>query len=202
MNVRLFHAFSFFLGGVALKSLKDLGTQNCFRTLCGSLGQIRVELPEGSVEGSTKVPPKLYQGCQRFVVSLVSGGKSVSSCQKVLWKVPPKLYQGCQRFVVSLVSGGRSVSSCQKVLWKVPPKLYQGCQRFVVSLVSGGRSVSSCQKVLWKVPPKLYQGCQRFVVSLVSAGQMRVEPHAVGDILWAYLVFFFFFLGGHFLEKG
>ena len=29
--------------------------QNCFRTLCGSLGQICVEPPRGSLEGSTKV---------------------------------------------------------------------------------------------------------------------------------------------------
>ena len=35
--------------------------QNCFRTLCGSLGQIRLGPPEGSAEGSTKVSPKFFK---------------------------------------------------------------------------------------------------------------------------------------------
>ena len=71
--------------------------QNCFRTLYGSPGQIRLGLLRGSAEGSTKVPPKVaprfHQGCASFVVSLVFWGRSVLGCQKVLWlwKVPPRL---------------------------------------------------------------------------------------------------------------
>ena len=39
--------------------VKVLG-QNCFRTLYGSLGQIRLGLPQGSAEGSTKVLPVFF----------------------------------------------------------------------------------------------------------------------------------------------
>ena len=38
-----------------------------FRSLSGFLGQVHVKLPKGSVEGSTKVPPKFYQDCPSFV---------------------------------------------------------------------------------------------------------------------------------------
>ena len=51
--------------------------QNCFRTLCGSLGQIRVELPKGSAEGSTKVLPRLPKFCS------LSG--SLGCCWGILW---------------------------------------------------------------------------------------------------------------------
>lgn len=44
------------LGSSAMKVLGG----NCFRTLHGSRGQIRLELPKGSMEGSTKVAPRLY----------------------------------------------------------------------------------------------------------------------------------------------
>lgn len=44
------------LGSSAIKVLGG----NCFRTLHGSRGQIRLELPKGSMEGSTKVAPRLY----------------------------------------------------------------------------------------------------------------------------------------------
>ena len=42
--------------------------QNCFRTLHGSLGQIRVGLPKGSAEGPTTVPPRFHQGFAEFVL--------------------------------------------------------------------------------------------------------------------------------------
>ena len=52
------------LGSSAI--VKVLG-QNCFRTLYGSLGQIRLGLLKGSVEGSTKVPPSLALGSSAIV---------------------------------------------------------------------------------------------------------------------------------------
>ena len=51
------------LGSSAI--VKVLG-QNCFRTLYGSLGQVRLGL-KGSVEGSTKVPPALALGSSAIV---------------------------------------------------------------------------------------------------------------------------------------
>ena len=68
--------------------------QNCFWTLYGSLGQIRLGLTKGSAEGSTKVPAKFHQGST---------------------KVSPRFHQGSSSFVVSLVFWGRSVLGCQKV---------------------------------------------------------------------------------------
>ena len=75
--------------------------QICFRTLYGSvgqirrgvfglLGQIRPWLPKGSVKGSTRVSPRFRQGSS---------------------KRAPRLHQGSSSFVVSL-----SVLGCQKVL--------------------------------------------------------------------------------------
>ena len=87
--------------------------RNCFRTLYGSLGQIRLGLPKGSAEGSTKVPPsfhcgsskgaaRIHQGPSSFVVSVVLWSKSVVRSYKVPWKVhqgftevPPRLRKFC-----------------------------------------------------------------------------------------------------------
>ena len=87
--------------------------RNCFRTLYGSLGQIRLGLPKGSAEGSTKVPPcfhcgsskgaaRIHQGPSGFVVSVVLWNKSVVRSYKVPWKVhqgftkvPPRLRKFC-----------------------------------------------------------------------------------------------------------
>ena len=63
------------LRGLTFSAIVKVSGQNCFRALCGSLGQIQVELPkgfaEGSSKGSTKVPPKFYQNCRNFVVRCV-----------------------------------------------------------------------------------------------------------------------------------
>ena len=68
-------------------AIVQVSGQNCFRTLYGSLGQIRLGLPKGSAEGSTKVPPIFQQGFTKgsssFVVSLVFCSRSVLGCQKV-----------------------------------------------------------------------------------------------------------------------
>ena len=47
--------------------------QNCFWTLHGSLGQIRLGLPKG-------VSPRFHQVSSSFVVSLVLWGRSVLGC--------------------------------------------------------------------------------------------------------------------------
>ena len=49
---------------IALESsaIVKVSGQKSFRALCGSLGQIRVGLPKGSAEGSTKVPLRFHRG--------------------------------------------------------------------------------------------------------------------------------------------
>ena len=56
--------------------------QNCFRTLYGSLGQVRLGQPKGSAEGSTKVPPRF---CKFGGVSA-----SLGQIRLGLQKVPPR----------------------------------------------------------------------------------------------------------------
>ena len=51
--------------------------QNCFRTLDGSLGQVRVGLPKGSAEGSTKAPPKFHQCSTKLPASFHQGSPSL-----------------------------------------------------------------------------------------------------------------------------
>ena len=48
------HHFSPTAIALGSSAIAKVSGQNCFRTLCGSLGQIRVELPKGSADGSTK----------------------------------------------------------------------------------------------------------------------------------------------------
>ena len=40
-----------------------------------------------------KVPPRFYQGCANFVISLGFWGRSEKGCRKVQWKVPPSFLQ-------------------------------------------------------------------------------------------------------------
>ena len=76
--------------------------QNCFRTLYGSLGQIRLGPPESSVEGSTRFRQGSSKGAASsikcspsFVVSLVvRADLSVLGCQKVPRKFPPRFHRG------------------------------------------------------------------------------------------------------------
>ena len=171
-----------------------------FRGVSGLPGQIRLGLPKGFVEGSTKVAPSFHQGYASFVVSLVFRGRSVLGCQKVLWKVPhgstkvaPSFHQGCASFVVSLLLG-RSVLGCQKVPWKfhqvcakVPPRLRKF--RVPPRLRQASTKVAQVSWCLWssgrirlglpkgfvegstKVAPSFHQGCASFVVSLVFRGR-------------------------------
>ena len=92
----------FFPAAIAFGSsaIVEVSGQNCFPTLYGSLGQIRLGPPkgstEGSTEGSTKVPARVRQGStgsSSFVVSLVFWGRSVLGF-KVPCKVPPRFHQG------------------------------------------------------------------------------------------------------------
>ena len=146
--------------------------QNCFRTLYGSLGQIRLGPPEGSAEGSAegsvKVSPRFHQGCASLVVSLVFWGRSVLGRQKVLSQVPPRFHRGSTKVSPRLrkfryLSGllGQIVLGCQqvpseKVLWKVR----QGFTK-VSPRLRKFRDLSGlvCQKILWKVPPSLLEIC-------------------------------------------
>ncbi len=69
--------------------------KNCFRTLYGSVGQLRLGPPKGSVESFTKVAAVFHQGSTNVTKVLSSFAVSLVliclGCQKVLWKVPPSL---------------------------------------------------------------------------------------------------------------
>ncbi len=77
-----YHNFSPTATALGSSAIVKVSGQNCFRTLCGSLGQIRLGLlkgsAEGSTKGSTKVPPGFHHA--RFqVVSPVFWGRCVLS---------------------------------------------------------------------------------------------------------------------------
>ena len=85
--------------------------QNCFRTRCGFVGQIRLGPPKGSAEGSTKVSPRFHQGCTSFVVSLVFSSGSSAIIVKVLGQNDTFFFWG---------SSQQMAFDSQKVLWSVP----------------------------------------------------------------------------------
>ena len=97
----LFHGF--FSTAIALGSsaMVKVSGQNCFRTLYGSLGQIRLGLRKGSVT----VSERFLQGCASLVVSLVFWGRSSAkgSVLKGAVEGSPRFHQGCASFVISLV---------------------------------------------------------------------------------------------------
>ena len=70
-----------------------------FRGVPDLPGQIRLGLPKGFVEGSTKVAPSFHQGCASFVVSLVFGADPSWAAKRLCGR----FHQGCASFVVSLV---------------------------------------------------------------------------------------------------
>ena len=92
--------------------------QNCFRTLCGSLGQIRLGLvkgsAEGSTKGSTKVPPGFHQGSTKVLPRLPVSDSLWFSGSGPCW-----VAKGfCGRFHHARFYRGST---------KAPPKFYQGC---------------------------------------------------------------------------
>ena len=114
-----------------------------FRGVFGFLGQIRLGLPKGSVEGSPRfhmVPPRLW-----FSGALVAPFWAA----KMFWKVhqgftevSPRFHQGSSSFVVSLVFLGRSVLGCQKVQrYHVSPMHLQSAE--------SGPSFRCCWGILW-----------------------------------------------------
>ena len=112
--------------------------QNCFRALYGSLGQIRLGPPEGSAEGSAKVPPRFQQGCTKVppkfskfpgVSDLL--GQFVLGCQKVLWKVPPRFYQGSAKVSPRFHQGFTKVVQVSWSLWSSGADPFWGAKRFV-----------------------------------------------------------------------
>ena len=112
--------------------------KNCFRTLYGSVGQIRLGQLKGSAEGSTKILPRFHQGCTSFVVSLVFWASSSWAAKRFYGR----FHQGCTEVPPRFHQGST----------KVPARVHQGSSSFVVSLVL---IRLGCQKVLWKVPSSL-----------------------------------------------
>ena len=98
------HFVSFFSTAIALGSsaIVKVSGQNCFRTLYGSLGQIRLGLPKRSAESSTKVPPRFHQGSTKLPqVSWClwfSGADSSLGCQEVHLGLPKGSVEGFLRF--------------------------------------------------------------------------------------------------------
>ena len=102
--------------------------QNRFRTLYGSLDQIRLGPPQGSAEG----------GSSSFVVSLVFWGRSVLGCQKVPRKVSPSFHQDSPSFACLWFSGaGPSWASTRfrGRLAKAPPRFHRGSTKVSSGIV-------------------------------------------------------------------
>ena len=132
-KVTFFSRFSPTVIALGPSAIVKVSGQNCSPTLYGSLGQIRLGLPKGSVlKGSVEVSPRFSQGSPPQVsprfpqvspLSLWSAdGRSVLGRQKVLWKVPftlvsqfPNSFYSFFAFVPNSVSFG--VFSRSKGLW-------------------------------------------------------------------------------------
>ena len=100
--------------------------QNRFRTLYGSLDQIRLGPPQGSAEGSTPRFVK-FRGVSGLLGQIGLGLPKGST--EGFTKLPPRL----SKFRMSLVLWSRSVLGFHKVPWKVgqgstkvSPRFYQG----------------------------------------------------------------------------
>ena len=96
--------------------------QNCFRTLCGSLGQIFVEPPGGSLEGSTKVAQVSWclwssatdpsWAAKRFRLKRFFGRFT---------KDPPRFHRGSTK--VSATSGADPSWGAKRFCARFPPSL-------------------------------------------------------------------------------
>ena len=95
--------------------------QNSFRTLYGSLGQIRLGLPKGSAEISTKVPRKVPP---RFSPRFRQG----------FTKVSPRFHQGSTKLLqISWrlwFSGADPPWAAKRVLLGLPKSSVEGSSRF------------------------------------------------------------------------
>ena len=120
------HFVSFFPNsnsfGVFSHSTVKVSGQNSFRTVYGSLGQIRLGPPkrsaEGSNQGSAKISPRFHQESTKLL--------RVSWC---LWFSGADPSLGCQEVHLGLPKG--SVEG----FIEVPPRFRQGCASFVIALV-------------------------------------------------------------------
>ena len=171
--------------------------QNSFRTLYGSPGQIRLGLPKGSAEISTKVPTKLLQvswclwffGADpswaakrfrgRFHQGSAEGSAKVSPrFHQGFTKVSPRFHQASPSFAVPLgqICLGlpkRSFLGCQKVLWRVHLGFTEVPPRF--------------HRGSTKVPPRFHQGCTKVSPRFHAVEWSLVEFHLkINRCCWGY----------------
>ena len=129
--------------------------QNCFRTLCGSLGQICVEPPRGSLEGSTKVAQVSW--------CLWPSATDPSWAAKRFCgtKVPPRFQQGCAKvpprfFKFRGVSGSLGPKgSVLKGSLEGSPRIHQGFTSTKVSATSGADPSWGAKRFCARFPPSL-----------------------------------------------
>ena len=98
--------------------------QNCFRTLSGSPGRIRLGLPKGFAEGSTKVSPRLHQS------SSVSG-----SLRRIRLGLPKGSVVGCQK---SFVEGSGFHRGCFTEVPHLSPGLVLGSKLHELTCLTCG----------------------------------------------------------------
>ena len=154
-----------------------------FRCFSDSLGQIRLGLPKGSAEGSTKLlQVSLCLWFSGADPSWLPKGSAEGST-KVPRKVPPSFSKfrcvsgSLQQIRLGLPKGSAEGST------KVPQRFHQGSANLLQvswSLVLWGGSVLGCQKVLWKVhqgftevPPRFHQGCTKVVPKSHQGSTLR-----------------------------
>ena len=162
--------------------------RNCFRTLYGSLGQIRLGLPKGSAEGSTKVPPsfhcgsskgaaRIHQGPSSFVVSVVLWSKSVVRSYKVPWKVhqgltevPPRLRKFCD-----LSSRADPFWGAKRFCGRFPHHFFELVSQLLNSFLHFSRTASALETLECSAIVKVLGQNDAFVL-LASLRQIAKSP--------------------------
>ena len=156
----LFSPTAIALGSSAI--LKVSG-QNSFRTLHGSLGQIRLGLPKGSAVGSTKVPPSFSKfrcnsgslGQTRF--GLPKG--SAEGSTKVPRKVPPRFHQGSAKVLPRFHQGSTKLLQISWCLWLSGADLSWAAKRFRLGLPkSSAEGSPRFHQGFTEVPPRFHRG--------------------------------------------
>ena len=131
--------------------------QNCFRTLYGSLGQIRLGPPKASAEGSTKVPPRLHQGSTKVSPRLRKFRDLCGLLGQIRFGVPKGSVEGSPITSFNLSPSSSTFfsptalalgpSAIVKVLGKNDTFVFWGSLQ---------QMAFASQKVLWSVPQTVF----------------------------------------------
>ena len=158
--------------------------QNCFLTLYGSLGQIRLGPPEGSTEGSTKVLQVSwclwFSGADPSWAAKRFHQGSTKSLQVLwcLWFSGADPSWAAKRFHQGSSKGAPRFPKVLQVSW---------CLWFSRALPKGSVLKGSVEgstrfhQGFTEVPPRFHQGCASFVISLVFWGR---SAFGCQKVLW------------------